>query len=186
MHMRLPRFVGAVDIAIITLVAVAIVLPARAREAGPAVADEPLRDALALAEARAEVAPTDGLALEQYGRLLGTAGLKDWAVDATVGGVDRVGASTKWRALLAASVAYVDRFDVKPALDYAEKALATCRAMPAACPEWERVRLEFYDDYLTAGVQSGIDPRRDPLGFRAAAGGAVHQVRVKSLPSGER
>src|SRR5207302_8890401 len=125
---------------------VAVVLPGRARQAGPAVADEPIRDALALAEARVEVAPRDGLALEQYGRLLGTAGLKDWAIEATVRGVETVDPPTQWRALLATSVAYVDRFDVKPALDYATKALDSCRAMPEACPEWERVRLEFYDD----------------------------------------
>jgi hypothetical protein len=181
--MRLPRFVGLVDLAVIVLVAVALVLPARARDAGPVVAEAPIRDALALAEARAEVSPHDGLALEQYGRLLGTAGLKDWAIEATVRGVERVGeAPSKWRALLAASVAYVDHIDVNEALDYANKALAACRTTPDACPEYERVRLEFYAGYLTAGVNSGINPRKDPVGFRNAGQGAVHQVQLKSTP----
>jgi hypothetical protein len=90
------------------------------------------------------------------------------------------GAPSEWRALLAASIAYVDRLDVTAALDYANRALVTCQAMQGGCPSWEEVRMKLYHQHLDAGVKSGIDPRRDPKGFRAAGEGAVRTIRLNT------
>jgi len=80
----------------------------------------------------------------------------------------------------AASVAYVDKLEVKAALDYATLALASCRALQGGCPSWEEVRMTLYQEHLDAGVKSGVDPKRDPKGFRAAGENAVRSIRLNT------
>jgi len=68
-----------------------------------------------------------------------------------------------------------------PALDYANRALSACGAHPEACPSWERIRTELYQEQLDAGVKSGIDPRQGPeaaQAFRRAAEGALRQIHI--------
>lgn len=178
--MQLPRFFGFVDLAVATVVVVAIVLPPREMSASSAIkGDDASRFELALAEARVAAHPDDGRAAEDLVRRLDDASFKDWAIEAALRASDRAKASpTRWRALLAASVAYVDRLDVKPGLDYANRALESCAATRPTCPSWEEVRMQFYQRHLDAGVKSGIDPRRDPSGFRRAGESAVLQVHL--------
>ncbi len=186
--MRLPRFIGIVDLGIITIVLVTVVLPARemfgfsvlwGKKNTPAAQFE-----LALAEARTIAKPDDGRALEDYTRKLDAAGFKDWAIDVAVRGSARTKHSpTQWRALLATSVAYVDHLDVIPALDYANRALNVCHDAQrtddqAVCPSWEEVRMQLYQEHLDAGVKSGIDPHRDPIGFRKAGERGLREIRL--------
>lgn len=184
--MKWPRVFGIVDLAILTLVAVALFLPPREMYASSVYkGDEATRFAIALAEARTIAQPGDGKAVDDLARRLGEAGYKDWAVEAALDGSENMKDSpSRWRALLAASVAYVDRIDVIPALDYANRALAACEAArekggQAACPSWEEVRMRLYHQHLDAGVKSGINPRQDPKGFRAAGESGIRQIRLK-------
>src|SRR3954468_15908287 len=116
--MQLPRYFGLVDLGIVTVGAVAIFLPAREMYADSAYkrsykGDEPKYFALALAEARTIADPKDGRAVEDLQRQLDEAGMKDWAIEASLRGSDHAsGSPSRWRALLATSVAYVDRLDV--------------------------------------------------------------------------
>jgi hypothetical protein len=175
--MQLPRFFGFVDLGILTVVAVAVVLPPREMYASDVIKGDPF--GLALAEARTIVRPTDGRAAEDFARLLGEANQKDWAIDAAVAASERTkGSPTRWRALLAASVAYVDRLDVVPGLDYANRALTTCATDAVSCPTWEQIRMELYQQSLDAGVKSGIDPRRDPRGFRKASESNMREIHL--------
>lgn len=183
--MQLPRFVGLVDLGIATVIVVAVVLPAREMFAAPAIkGDEPAQFALALAEARTIARPDDGLAVEDFARRLGEAGMKDWAVEAAAAASERAKDSpTRWRTLLATSVAYVDRLDVIPGLDYANRALSACQSAQekgdaAACPSWEEIRMQLYQQHLDAGVKSGIDPHHDPRGFRHAGEAALRQIHL--------
>lgn len=181
--MQLRRFVGIVDIGIAAVILVAILLPAREMFAAAAhKGDDHDRFALALAEARVMARPDDGVAIDELTRRLGTAGFKDWAVEAAVRGSERARQSaTRWRALLAASVAYVDLLEVVPALDYANRALSACEDHEPACPSWEQVRMKLYQQHLDAGVRSGIDPRRGPeaaKAFRRAGEGALRQIHL--------
>jgi len=184
--MQLPRFVGLVDLGIATVLVVALVLPAREMFASPAIkGDEPHQFAIALAEARTIANPNDGQAVEDFTRLLGDAGMKDWAIEASVAASEHATDSpTRWRTLLAASAAFVGRLDVKPALDYANRALSACEsaqaqiAITGACPSWEEIRMQLYQQHLEAGVKSGIDPRRDPAGFRRAGETALRSIRL--------
>lgn len=180
--MKLPRSLGLVDIAIITVVLVMVVLPARQMFASSAhKGDEEAQFALALSEARTLAQPKDGMHAAELARRLGDANFKDWAIEVAVDGARRArGTPTEWRALLAASVAYVDRLDVVAALDYANRALTTCQAMQGGCPSWEEVRMNLYHQHLDAGVKSGIDPRHDPKGFRTAGEGAVRTIRLNT------
>src|SRR5512135_2909418 len=127
--MTFPR-PGLVDLGILTVVVVALVLPAREMYARPAIpGDDAQQFQLALAEARTIARPGDGLAVEDLGRRLGEANMKDWAIEATVRASEHGKESpSRWRSLLAASVAFVDRLEVKDALDYANRALAACTA----------------------------------------------------------
>ena len=184
--MKWPRAIGIVDLGILTLVAVALFLPPREMYASSSFkGEESDRFELALAEARTIARPDDGRHVDDFARRLGEAGYKDWAIEAALDGSERAKDSpSRWRALLAASVAFVDRIDVIPALDYANRALAACEAArekggQAACPSWEEVRMRLYHQHLDAGVKSGINPRQDPKGFRAAGESGIRQIRLK-------
>ncbi len=184
--MKWSRAFGIVDLGILTVVAVALFLPARRMYASSALqGTEPDQFAMALAEARTIARAEDGALVADLSRRLGEGGFKDWAIETAIDGSERALQSpTRWRALIAASSAYVDRLDVVPALDYANRALAACEAARDAghgtCPSWEEIRMRLYHQHLDAGVKSGIDPRLDPKGFRQAGEGALRQIRLKT------
>jgi hypothetical protein len=186
--MQLPRFFGFVDLGILTVIAVAVVLPPREMYASDAIkGGDDVQFKLALGEARTIARPDDGRAVEDFARALGEANDKDWAIDASVAAADRAkGSPTRWRALLAVSVAYVDRLDVVPGLDYANRALGACADAGGACPTWEQIRMELYQQNLDAGVKSGIDPRRDPRGFRKASESGMREIRLGPSHDTER
>jgi hypothetical protein len=181
--MRLSQHIGFIDLGVATVVLVALVLPAREMYASPVGAGTDAEQfALALAEARTMARPDDGAAIDDLAHRLGAEGEKDWAIEIAVRGSERARKSpTRWRALLAASVAYVGRLDVVPALDYANRALSACDDHPEACPSWKRVGMSLYQEHLDAGVKLGIDPRRGPAAakaFRQAGESALRQVHV--------
>ena len=178
--MQLPRFVGLVDLGVATIVLVTIVLPAREMYASAAYrGSDADRFALALAEARTIAHPEDGNTVDDLSRRLGVAGFKDWAIETGVRGSEHAKQSpTRWRALLATSVAYVDRLDVVPGLDYANRALSACEDHQTACPTWDQIRMKLYQQHLDAGVKSGIDPRKDPKGFRKAGESALRSIWI--------
>jgi len=180
--MKLPRNVGLVDLAVATVVFVLVVLPGREMYTSSVFkGDDAAQFAVALAEARTLAEPSNGAYVADFARQLGEAGHVDWAIEVAVDGASRAASSpTEWRAQLAASIAYVDRLQVEPALDYANRALTACRAMRDGCPTWEEVRMKLYQEHLHAGVSSGIDPRVDPKGFRAAGESALRSIRLKS------
>ncbi len=194
--MALPRFMSLVDFAVLAVVAVALFLPAREMYAENAIKGDEF--GVALAEARTMANPGDGRAVEDFTRKLGEAGLKDWAIEASVRMSDRAKDSpTRWRALVAASVAYIEKLDAVAALDYANRALAACemtreqeaarvakgeKIEVSACPSWEEIRMRLYQQHLDAGVKAGIDPKVDPAGFRKAGENAILQVRIGKMP----
>ena len=185
--MQLPRFFGLVDLGILAVIGVAVVLPAREMYASAVVKGDSGRDQqfdIALAEARTIARPGDGQAVEDFTRKLDEANQKDWAIDAAVAASERAKDSpTRWRALIATSTAFVDRLDVVPGLDYANRALNACSAArdkgdAASCPTWEEVRMQLYQQNLDAGVRSGIDPHKDPRGFRKAGESILRQIHL--------
>jgi hypothetical protein len=181
--MQLRRLVGLVDIGIAAVILVGIALPPREMHASAVQhASEAEQFALALAEARTMAQPDDGAAVDELSRRLGAAGFKDWAIEAALRGSERTKQSpSQWRALLATSVAFVDRYDVIPGLDYANRALAACEARQATCPSWEQIRMKLYQQHLDAGVASGIDPHQGPeavRAFRRAGERALRQIRL--------
>ena len=180
--MKLPRAFGPIDVAVLVVILVMVVLPPRRMYASAAVAgDDATRFELAVAEARTIAHPTDGADVTELARRLGDANFKDWAVAVSVEGAAAAkGTPSEWKALLAASVAYVDKLEVGPALDFANRALATCRGLSGGCPSWEDARMSLYQQHLAAGIKSGIDPRIDPKGFREAGEAALRSIRLKS------
>lgn len=178
--MKLPRFVGLVDIAIITITLAAILIPPRRMYASDAAKGESSdRFALARAEAALLADPTNGAKIGELAEQLGAAEYKDWAIETAVAGAARaVNSPTRWRALMAVAVAYADHKDAHPALDYINQAIAACEAQRASCPSADQLRMEIYQQHLEAGIQSGIDPRKDPAGFRKAGENTLRSVRV--------
>lgn len=178
--MALTRYVGLVDLGVATVVFVTVFLPPRQMYASAAhKGTDEEQFGLALAEARTMAHPEDGTATDDFARRLGAAGFKDWAIESAVHLSDRAkGSPSRWRALLAASVAYVDHLDVVPALDYANRALAACELQQQSCPSWEEVRMKLYEQHLDAGVKSGIDPHKNPRGFRKAGENALRSIHI--------
>ena len=188
--MRFARYVSLVDVVVAIMALFIVLLPPRKMRAVWAASVESERYALALAEARVlddQQRPTrDGTLVSELARRLGKAGFHDWAVEAGARGAVATDRSpSQWRALLATSVAYVDRLDAKPGLDYARRALAACAAARAVdervCPAWEEVRMDFYTRHLQAGVDSGIDAHKDPHGFRRAGEAALRTIRAREV-----
>lgn len=179
--MTITRHLNLLDLVVVIVVAVAIFLPPRETFAlDAAKGTDADRVALATAEARALVHPDDGAAAADLGRRLTTAGHLDWAVEATAELAEKAARSpSRWRALLATSVAYAERLEAKESLDWARRALEACHLAGAtACPAEEEVRIDFFVQHLDAGVRSGIDPKRNPEGFRAAG---VEDIRMMHL-----
>jgi hypothetical protein len=178
--MKLPRFVGVVDLAVLFVVTAWLLLPPRPMQARDAMkGTDADRFALAHAEAKLLADPTNGAKIADLSERLGNAGFRDWAIEAAVEGSERAKSSpNRWRALMAASVAYVDRLDVHPALDYIDQAIAECVGHRDACPKWEEIRMGLYRQHLDAGIKSGIDPRKDPVGFRKAGESGMRPVRI--------
>ena len=117
-RMMMPRQIGLVDLAVITVLLVMVVLPPREMFASVAAkGSETDQFSLALTEARTFSDPADGQKVSDFARRLSDVNYKDWSVEAAVAGSKRAaGSATEWKALLAASVAYVDKIDVVPAL----------------------------------------------------------------------
>lgn len=182
--MQAWRSVGIIDLGIVTVLAVFVILPPRAQYATVVMkGDEPTQFALALAEARTIARPGDGQAVDDLTHKLDDAQQKDWAIDFAVLASDRAKDSpTRWKALLAASTAFVDRFDVVPGLDYANRALAACETVRgtnmAACPSPDQIRMQLFQANLAAGVKSGIDPRKDRRGFMKAGESGLLQIHL--------
>jgi hypothetical protein len=183
--MRIHRFLSLTDLVVALLVAVAIFLPKRPIYALDAykLADAE-RAALAAAEARVLAHPDDGAAAADLSRRLARAGMLDWAAESAVEGAARASQATRWRAHLAAAEAYADRVEVQEAYDTTKEALAACRESGGACPDWEQIKIELYLRYIEAGMQSGIDPRKNPRGFRDKANEALPTLDIRGLKPG--
>lgn len=182
--MRFVRYVSLIDVVTAVMVLFVLVLPERTMLAAwAAKGGQAERYSLALSEARSIDDRKDGQLIAELSRRLGEAGFRDWAVESAARGtVDGAGSPSLWRALLATSVAYVERLDAKPALEYANKAVAACAAAKAVdervCPSWEEVRMDLYARHLDAGVRSGIDPQKDPSGFRRAGESGLRTIHI--------
>ena len=197
MQLRVSRYVGFVDLGILTVIATLAILPPRGQYVSPVVQGDPKQSAeraeaeqfaLALAEARTIARPGDGQAVDDLTHKLDDTQQKDWAIDFAVLASDRAKDSpSRWRALIAASTAFVDRFDVVPGLDYANRAINACE-VSTACPPEDQARMRLYQQNLEAGVKSGIDPRQDRRRFIKAGEKGVLEIhlehRDKDTPSG--
>jgi hypothetical protein len=171
--------VGLLDLSAVGVVIFAVVLPTPSRkihglygEAQAARSDE-------IAAAQADLARDrqDRGALARLTDLLAYAGQSDWALR-TTGAAHQLESPTRWRAALAVATAHAERLDAKEARDWAAKALADCDAPGAECPDHERVRIDLYVTALDAGLASGIDPKGDPEGFKAAIDSATPIIKV--------
>ncbi len=182
--MKWPHRVSIVDACVVAITVVVIAMPRRSAEAVPALdAEQTLQ--VSRAEAATHAAPSDGRAVADLARALGNARELDWAVDsATTLAKAQMQSPTRWRALMAASVAQADRLDATASLEFARRALDACASAGDACPSWEEVRLQLYEAHLAAGVASGIDPKKDPNGFRRAAEAGMTTVRLSGGPTG--
>lgn len=177
-EVRFP--VNLVDISAAAVVAVVILLPARAP-----VVEAHYPDAIDTAKIGADQAelaqdPGDGRAVQDLVASLLEAGETDWALRVAGDAARHKDSPTLWRSYLAISWAHSERFDIKDAYDYAGKAMEACDRDGADCPDYERVRLMLYFNELQAGmdaVHAGIDPRADPRKFRDAINSSYPHTR---------
>jgi hypothetical protein len=185
---KLARHFNLLDLVVAIVVPIAIFLPPRetyGRDAARGTEAE--RIALATAEARTLVRPDDGVAVVELGQRLAAAGHLDWSVEATAElGARAEKSPSRWRMFLATSIAYADRLEPKESLAWAQRALEACHAVgTAACPTEDEIRVSAYIDHLDAGVKSGIDPRYDPQGFRAAGEQDLRWIQLKGSTTPE-
>lgn len=184
--MQINRHLNLLDLVVVIVVAVAIFLPPRETYAlDAAKGSDADRVALATAEATALAHPDNGQAAADLGRRLTAAGHLDWAVEASAELAAReVKSPSRWYALLATSTAYAERLEAKDALEWAQRALEACHlAGTTYCPTDDEIRLDIYVRHLDAGVRSGIDPKRNPEGFRAKGAEGLMPVYINGTGS---
>jgi hypothetical protein len=177
-HLR----IGVLDIAAAAVVVIVLVLPPRESRvtAASLVLDRDRREAISQHQAHLIANPADGAVAEELAETLTAADYSDWALRVAGEASRHEQAPSRWRALRAVSSTHAERFEIKDALRWGGEALAACEGAGAACPEHERVRLRIYVEELKAGVDSGIDPKADPEGFRRAITGvATRGVTLK-------
>lgn len=189
--MKLPRWMSLFDIGAIVIVVLLPIMPGRAYLAESAAlaafrgktTPAEVRWRLVMAQARNIQAPGTANAVTFVGALT-SASFGDWAVDeahraasaSRAGGADDAG----WRQAFLVSEAYADRLEPVLALKWAKLAERRCRENAGSgepCPADWNPRLAEYIKAFEAGVASGIDPRRNPNGFRAAAESALRMIR---------
>jgi hypothetical protein len=179
--MKLRKFIGLTDFAVLVVALFAFALPPRQMLAAPTIkGSEHDQFALALAEARVMAAPTDGLRIDELTRRLSELGMKDWAVEIGLDAIARTKSQPDhWRSQLATSVAYIERLEAKDALAYADTALKSCTAAGSTvCPPPEKTRLELYREHIAAGVEKQIDPKKNPKAFREAGEERIRTIRL--------
>ena len=171
--------VGLLDIAGAGVVVVALLLPTPSKQVLPIYDQNSAAQPAEIASAQAALArdPKDFAALGRYVDLLAEAGQPDQALRAA-GAAFAQESPRKWRAAVAVASVHADLLDAKAAYEWAGKALAACDAPGADCPLHERVRVDLYAKALKAGIDSGIDPRLDPEGFKKAIDSATPMIRV--------
>jgi len=178
---QITRLVSLTDVVVFVVLAIALLLPPRpVTAAAVGSLDDESRLSFAFAEARLALSPNDGRRIADLARRLGEADQLDWALQvAAVGSARAAGSPDRWRADVAASVAHADRLEVAEALEWANRALASCAAAGETnCPNWEQVRVALYQQHLDAGIKSGIDPKKNPGAFREAGEAALRRVRT--------
>lgn len=177
---------GILDVTAAVVFLVALALPAPARPVRPLYPKEQERELVGLetrlAGAQADLArdPGDAAAAARLAQLLVEAHQTDWAIRIASVAVEGPGAKSpeRWRAAVAASAAHTQRREIGPALEWADRALAACGEPGAACPDYERARLETYAAALQAVHDSGIDARKNGRGMFDAVERAVPLIRI--------
>ncbi len=171
--------VGLLDIAGAGVVLFVLILPAASKKVLPVYEGRQAELVPDLLAAQAAIARDQGdlIALTRYVDLLSLAGQTDQGLRAA-GAAYAAPTPGRWRAALATSSVHADRLDAKEAHEWAEKALVACDAPGADCPTHERVRVDLYAKALKAGIDSGLDPKVDPEGFKHAIDAAIPMIRV--------
>jgi hypothetical protein len=157
------------DIAALAVLVILIVLPMPSRAIDVLYVHDRAPLGPEIAEAQADLArhPDDAIAASRLSDLLVRARQTDWAVRVAARAA-QVPSPQKWRAQVAAAAAQAERVEFGPALEWAQRAMATCEEPGQDCPDFEKARLEMYVNALRAGWDSGIDPRTNPQGFQDA------------------
>ncbi len=176
--------IGLLDIAAVVVLVVLIVLPASGRSIQPLYVHDRASLGPQIAEAQADLArhPDDAVTASHLSDLLTRARQTDWAVRVAAR-ASAVPSSQRWRAQVAASAAQADRVEFGPALEWAQRAIATCDEPGSDCPDFERGRLEMYVNALRAGWDSGIDPRTNPQGFQDAVRRTAPLIKLQKPKS---
>ncbi len=185
---------GIFDILIAVLVAVVILLPHRQSIVKPAYTFEiPQLAVLAHAQANAYKQAPSGDSVLQIAELMLPEGQSDWVarIAGSVLDVDTADApdpqdtpppsgkiASRWKVALTLSLAFGDRLDIQTAHRYAQMAVENCVASPKECLPADSGRLAVYFQRLDAGLQSGIDPKLDPIRYRQAAEKGLRTIRT--------
>ena len=180
----MPVRIGVLDVTAAVVLLVALVLPAPAHPVRPLYGREEAALALKLAEAQAEVArsPGDAAAAARLSNLLVDVHQTDWAIRVAAVGANGESPDA-WRAAVAASAAHMERREVGPALEWADRAASACDKPGASCPDYERARLETYITALRAVHDSGVDVKKNTRGVFDAVERAVPLIRIGGTPA---
>lgn len=173
---------GVLDFAALVLLGVVIVLPPRGTnvtQAQPILSPATVEE-ISEYQARLLANPGDGVAAEELAETLLEAGYSDWSLRVAGDASRAKDSPTLWRSFRGLSTTHAERIEISDALRWGEQALVECRKDAVSCPPHEEIRLQIYVEQLQVGLNSGIDPKADPAGFREAISqSGIRNIRLK-------
>src|SRR5262249_51234421 len=144
-YARRDMKVGLLDIGAAGVVLTVILLPTPSRRIDPEYVGTQVQIVPRLAEAQAELAraPADGAAANRLASALIELGETDLAM--RISSVTATQKSpTTCLAMLGVSEAHAARFEIRPAYDFATRALEACEAAGAECADYQAALLRTY------------------------------------------
>ena len=167
-----------VDLIAVAAVAVVVLLPSGSLVAKPALVGDKIEldRVAALEDARFSDPDNTDKALALADAYL-RAEHPEWALATTA---QFVGAGDH-RVHLLRATAFAEELHAHEAVAEAARATAACDHEGARCGADARVRINVVAAPMQALVDSGIDPRKDPKGARAAVAGVLHATHAQGL-----
>lgn len=173
----MPFKVGIVDLVALIVVAVLVILPARASSVHDTL-DDRVADEVSAAQSVLAADPGNGEAASDMALTLLRENQSDWALRVAQRAAAAENTDTRWKSLWAVSSVHGARFDVAEALRDAKLALEACQDKTQRCPEHQHIRLQLWVGQLDRGLKSGVDPRLEPERFKRVMRRAFPHARI--------
>ena len=159
-----------IDITVAIFVVIMMLLPAQIFHIKPLNEGlEAASERISMAQSRITLNPEHETAIEhieQFADLLGELGYPAWSIRVVAEAIQLSKVFNDWHLYRALATAYAYQRDADLIMYWMTQAFTDC-VTSDSCKMHEQVRMSIYLQQIAAAIDSGLDPKRDPKGFRA-------------------